>query len=98
MRSVIREELERVNKDKATVFETSGLTYKPLYKIAEVCVLLQVSKPTIYEWIKLGMLKPFKIRSRVYFLYDDIQVLLRSGGIDDNENSKGRIRDKVQKP
>lgn len=36
--------------------------------MAEVCVIFQVSKPTIYDWIKNGKLKPYKIRSRVYFL------------------------------
>jgi excisionase family DNA binding protein len=54
----------------------TGLTYKPLYKIAEVCALFHVSKPTIYDWIKHEKLKPYKIRSRVYFLWQDIQQLL----------------------
>ncbi|MEJ7677949.1 MAG: helix-turn-helix domain-containing protein [Segetibacter sp.] len=49
-------------------FETPGLTNKPLYKIAEVCALFHVTKPTIYDWVKHGKLKPYKIRSRVYFL------------------------------
>jgi hypothetical protein len=29
--------------------------------------------------VKHGKLKPFKIRSRVYFLWQDIQQLLQSG-------------------
>ena len=38
--------------------------------------MFQVTKPTIYDWIRHGKLKPFKVRSRVYFLWQDIQKLL----------------------
>lgn len=79
VRQIVREELKSVEKDRTVSppsFETPGLTYKPLYKIAEVCALFHVTKPTIYEWVKLGKLKPYKIRSRVYFLWQDIQQLL----------------------
>jgi excisionase family DNA binding protein len=80
MRCIIREELsqkQKNSKDSTTDFQTPGLTYKPLYKIREVCNFLQVSRPTIYDWIKDGKLKPYKIKSRVYFLYNDIQSLLQ---------------------
>ena len=78
MRQIIREEVGSLEKQKlsATTFDTTGLTYKPLYKIAEVCALFHVTKPTIYDWVKHGKLKPYKIRSRVYFLHNDIQQLL----------------------
>lgn len=80
MRTIIREEVKEGEKQKEAMpsFETPGLTYKPLYKIAEVCVIFQVSKPTIYDWIKHEKLKPVKIRSRVFFLWQDIQQLLQS--------------------
>ncbi len=81
VRQIIREEVSNIEKQKSvsTSYETPGLTNKPLYKIAEVCTLFQVTKPTIYDWVKHGKLKPFKIRSRVYFLWQDIQQLLQSG-------------------
>ncbi|WP_295124997.1 helix-turn-helix domain-containing protein [uncultured Chitinophaga sp.] len=79
VRLIIREEI--INAERANpalpVYETPGLTYKPLYKIGEVCQLFQVTKPTIYDWIKHGKLSPYKIRSRVYFLWNDIQQLLQ---------------------
>lgn len=80
MRTIIREEVKDQEKQKAaaTSYETPGLTYKPLYKIAEVCAIFQVSKPTIYDWIRHQKLKPVKIRSRVFFLWQDIQQLLQS--------------------
>jgi len=78
IRTVIREEIKHPEKGKPVVtdYETPGLTYKPLYKIPEVCTIFKVSRPTIYDWIKHGKLKPYKIRSRLYFLWDDIQLLL----------------------
>jgi len=78
IRQIVREEVQSVDKQKAVLpsLETSGLTYKPLYKIVEVCALFHVTKPTIYDWVKHGKLKPYKIRSRVYFLWQDIQLLL----------------------
>jgi excisionase family DNA binding protein len=77
IRSIIREELakERDRKVAQGSYETNGLKYKPLYKIAEVCSIFEVSKPTIYDWIKHGKLKPYKVRSRVYFLWKDLQNL-----------------------
>ncbi len=81
VRQIIREEVSNAEKQRtvSATLETPGLTYKPLYKIAEVCAIFHVSKPTIYDWIKHGKLKPFKIRSRVYFLWQDIQQLLNPG-------------------
>jgi excisionase family DNA binding protein len=78
IRQIIREEVNNIERQKpiAPSFETTGLTYKPLYKIAEVCALFRVSKPTVYDWVKHGKLKPYKIRSRVYFLWQDIQQLI----------------------
>ncbi|GAA4748964.1 helix-turn-helix domain-containing protein [Flavisolibacter ginsenosidimutans] len=81
MRGIIREELSKQTKENKgeECFQVTGLTYKPLFKIQEVCSFFQVSRPTIYDWIKQGKLTPYKIRSRVYFLFNDIQKLLEPG-------------------
>jgi len=78
IRKIIREEMVSIEKQRpaSPEYDTPGLTYKPLYKIAEVCTIFHITKPTIYEWVKHGKLKPFKIRSRVYFLWQDIDKLL----------------------
>lgn len=78
IRQIIREEVKSIEKlpPVSTSLETPGMTNKPLFKIAEVCALFHVTKPTIYDWVKHGKLKPYKIRSRVYFLWQDIQQLL----------------------
>ena len=78
IRQIIREEVRATQQQThpSTSIDTNGLSYKPIFKLSEVCDLFQVSKPTIYEWIKHGKLKPFKVRSRVYFLRQDIEDLL----------------------
>ncbi|MGZ3837522.1 MAG: helix-turn-helix domain-containing protein [Flavisolibacter sp.] len=77
VRTVVREELERFSsRQVGPNYKVCGLTYKPLYKLDELCELFEVTPPTIYDWIKHDKLHPKKIRSRVYFLWEDIQELL----------------------
>ncbi len=80
MRDIIKEEVSKVEKGKPEngTYQTEGLTYKPLYKITEVCSIFKVTRPTIYDWIKHGKLKPYKVRSRLYFLWNDIQAMLKT--------------------
>ena len=79
IREIIKDEVSKVSRATASPpeYQTPGMTYKPLYKIGEVCQIFQVSRPTIYDWIKHGKLKPYKIRSRVYFLWKDLEELLQ---------------------
>lgn len=78
IREIIREEIIKATREKPKTpeHETEGLTYKPLLKITEVCTFLRVSRPTVYDWIKHGKLKPYRIRRSLYFLWNDIQQLL----------------------
>ncbi len=47
-------------------------------KIQEVCNLLRISKPTIYNWIEKGVLTPIKIQGRVYYNREDVLKLLET--------------------
>jgi excisionase family DNA binding protein len=47
-----------------------------LLKISDISRIFQVSKPTIYEWIKQDRLPSFKIRSRRYFKRADIERIM----------------------
>jgi len=84
IRAIVREELIHHKKQFNSLkdIETPGMTYKPLFKIAEVCNLFNITKPTIYDWIKHGKLKPVKIRSRVYFLWQDVQNLMQHSAVE----------------
>ncbi|MCS3801002.1 helix-turn-helix domain-containing protein [Niastella sp. OAS944] len=79
IRLIIREELAKLQKGQVkttTAIDVPGLTYKPLYKMREVCQLFGVTRQTIYDWIEHGKLKPYRMRSRVYFLHNDIIKIL----------------------
>ncbi len=86
IRAVVKEELEKfASRQVGPEYKIFGMTYKPLYKMDEVCQLFNITPPTIYEWIKHGKLKPKKVRSRVYFLWNDIQELLLEKRVGNNE-------------
>ena len=80
IRFIIREEIGKKGKEisPSPIVEVAAMTYKPLYKVNEVCSLFSVSRQTIYLWIDEGLLKPHKVRSRVYFLWKDLESLIGS--------------------
>ncbi|MEO8172585.1 MAG: helix-turn-helix domain-containing protein [Sediminibacterium sp.] len=55
---------------------TDHLPDKALLKASEVCKIFQISKPTLYGWMKEDRLKSFKIRSRRYFSRTDIEGVI----------------------
>ena len=70
IRQIVREETARRQEQptlQSQSYSTPGMAAKPLYKLAEVCAMFQVTKPAIYDWIRHGKFKPFKVRSRVFF-------------------------------
>ena len=73
--------VEKVVEAKLTILSTRPpvklLPEKPLLKAAEVCTIFQVSKPTLYEWLKQNKIASFKIRSRRYFSREDIEAIIR---------------------
>jgi excisionase family DNA binding protein len=77
LKRVIEEVMEQKNVSHSSPQPTNDRSPKPLLKAAEVCELFQVSKPTIYDWMNKGKLKSIKIRSRRYFLWLDIEELIR---------------------
>ena len=66
---------ERLSKQ--TSLQTNPhLPEKALLKATDVCKIFQVSRPTLYEWMKQKKLKSFKIKSRRYFSRSDIEVMI----------------------
>jgi predicted DNA-binding transcriptional regulator AlpA len=77
IRELLRSELQNAKAaDKPVSYETPGLTQKPLFKAHEVCAMLQISRQTLHTWVKEGILKAYKIKSRVFFLWTDIEKLI----------------------
>ncbi len=71
---------EKLNK-QFTTHTHSHLPEKALLKAADVCTIFQVSKPTLYEWLKQKRLKSFKIKSPRYFSREDIEAVIRQQDI-----------------
>ena len=76
----IRATIEEVVTEKLSLTlqqqTNSHLPEKALLKASDVCEIFQVSKPTLYEWLKQKKLKSFKIMSRRYFLRAEIEALI----------------------
>jgi excisionase family DNA binding protein len=78
LRKIVREEIKGKQKcgNIQDIIQTPGLSEKPLYRIAEICKLFNVSRTTIHEWVKIGKLRKIKVNSRVYFLGTDIKKII----------------------
>ena len=50
-----------------------------LLRAHEVCSIFQISKPTLYDWMKQGKLESIKIQSRRFFKWEDIDKLIERG-------------------
>ncbi len=75
VRLIIREELQALNIQPVTE-QSPGFVQQPLLKIEEVKKMFRVSHQTIHDWCNHGKLRKIKIRSRVYFLTEEIQELI----------------------
>jgi alpha-D-ribose 1-methylphosphonate 5-phosphate C-P lyase len=67
IRTIIEEVVTEKLNQQTLSQTTSHLPEKTLLKATDVCEIFQVSKPTLYEWMKQNKLKSFKIKSRRYF-------------------------------
>jgi excisionase family DNA binding protein len=74
LRKVVHEEVRRLMLEE---LNTRKAPSKLLYKVKDLCELFQVSKPTIYEWIREGRLNPFRIGSRVFFKGIEVEEMVR---------------------
>ncbi len=52
------------------------------YKIEDVCELLQVSKITMYRWIKSGKITAYKVGKSYLFKVEDVHKLIEDSRVD----------------
>jgi len=72
------EEVVKANINQTAIQPlTDHLPEKALLKLSDVCAVFQISKPTLYDWLRQSKLKSFKIKSRRYFLRSDIEAIIR---------------------
>ena len=77
IRTTIEEVVAEKLSQQTLSQSNSHLPEKVLLKAADVCEIFQVSKPTLYEWLKQNKLRSFKIKSRRYFSRTDIEAVIR---------------------
>ena len=78
LKSVVEEVIEQKNAASSSSSFGQKYSNQPLLKVIEVCQIFKVSKPTVYDWLKQGKLKSIKIESRRYFLWQDIEELIKN--------------------
>lgn len=88
--SIPIEELRNLIK-QAIKEEVTGLVdqqqYEPLIKTEEACKLLGVTKVTLLDWRKKGLVPFLKLNSRVYYKRSELLAALENA-----PNRKGRRR------
>lgn len=72
---------QKLNASIRKELPPSHLPEKALLKATEVCKIFEVSKPTLYEWMKQDKLKSFKIKSRRYFSRADIEAVIKQTAV-----------------
>ena len=78
IRSTIEEVVSENINQPFQLPPTDHLPEKALLKLSDVCAVFQVSKPTLYDWLRQNKIKSFKIKSRRYFLRADIETMIRN--------------------
>ena len=76
IRTAIDEVVTEKLSQQITLQTNPHLPEKALLKATDVCKIFQVSRPTLYEWLKQKKLKSFKIKSRRYFYSTDIEAVI----------------------
>ena len=76
IRTAIDEVVTEKLSQQITLQTNPHLPEKALLKATDVCKIFQVSRPTLYEWLKQKKLKSFKIKSRRYFYRTDIEAVI----------------------
>jgi hypothetical protein len=82
MKELVKIEMQRMQskEPKEVQYTTPGMVQKPLYKAYEVCEMFDISRQTLHQWVKEGILKQYKIKSRSFFLWADLQKLILPDG------------------
>jgi excisionase family DNA binding protein len=67
-----------------SIMQKSKNAESQLIKIGKLCELLQISRVTVFKWIKKGKLRAYHINSRLYFKMQDVEMALNSRRKDKN--------------
>ena len=68
--------VEEVVASQAEILCVARDEEQRLLKMEDVCSYFQVSRPTVYEWLRAGKLRSIKIKARRFFRWEDVKLLL----------------------
>ena len=77
LRTIVAEVVAEGNSRKPA----DNHTERPLLKATEVCEIFNVSKTTLYDWLKQVKIKSVKIESRRYFHWNDVDELISTSKV-----------------
>ena len=95
----LRAIVEEVVSSKGLIHHAHHREERPLLKAKEVCEIFQISKPTIYEWLKQGKLISVKIQSRRFFHWKDVERLIEENKVfltNPEPSGNGRVKTEVR--
>jgi predicted DNA-binding transcriptional regulator AlpA len=75
VRKILKEELTN-----SKGFPQESKTSIPYIKVTEVMRMLNVSRPTINDWVDKGYFKKYKVNSRTFYNRDEILEFLSKQG------------------
>jgi excisionase family DNA binding protein len=85
-KTLLQESFKSFLKQMKSELQETSKEESNLVNIKVVMEKLQVTKPTIYNWIKKGIIRPQKIGGKVLF---DLQDILKSIKIYDSKLRRG---------
>ena len=92
LKAVVEQVMIEHGNQAPTLEELIHTRQPVLLKVNEVCGIFKISKPTLYDWMELGILPSIKIESRRFFRKEDIEKLIESSIVNNpvpkTENSK----------
>lgn len=68
--------LDEINNLKEIVKQQNQRSNSDWMDMQEVCIFLKVSKRTVYNYNRLGRLKPHKILGKLYYKRSEIESAL----------------------
>lgn len=72
--ALIQEIAKQVKTELIKDLKTTIEGNRPRYLSAnEVCEEFGITKPTIYDWKKRGILKSYKLGAKVFYRFDEIE-------------------------
>jgi predicted DNA-binding transcriptional regulator AlpA len=86
-KTILQESFKSFLSEMKSELEQSSKEESNLVNIKVVMEKLQVTKPTIYNWINKGLIKPQKMGGKVLF---DLSVILQNIKTKDYEFGRGR--------